>query len=415
MCYNDIMAHAKEESVEKIRDKYEGISFCLNERSRRIWAATEAKSYGRGGITVISKATGIDAKTIRKGLLELDEKDRLSADRIRREGGGRKKLKDTYQNLLDDLESLIEPLARGDPESPLRWTCKSTYKLSDELMKKGYSVCQRSVYSLLEDLDYSLQSNRKTKEGANHPDRDAQFHYIYERVKYFQSCNNPVISVDTKKKENIGEYKNGGREYHKKGHPIEVNVYDFLNKKLGKVSPYGVYDLSKNKGWVSVGISADTAEFAVNSIRCWWYIMGKPVYPKAIELLITADCGGSNGYRVRLWKVELQKLANELNMEINVCHFPPGTSKWNKIEHKMFSYISENWRGRPLITKETVVKLIANTRTKKGLEIRAILDENVYEKGIKITDEQMVRINIVEADFHGEWNYKILPQRKRKN
>jgi len=404
------MAYSVVETLKVVREKYEAISFCLNERSRRIWAATEARSYGWGGITLVSKATGIDSKTIRKGLLELDDEERLSADRIRHKGGGRKRLKETNEDLLRDLESLVEPFARGDPESPLLWTSKSTYKLSDELRKKGYGVCQRSVYNLLADLDYSLQSNRKNKEGANHPDRDAQFHYISDRVRYFQSCNNPVVSVDTKKKENIGEYKNAGREYRKKGNPIEVNVHDFPDKRLGKVSPYGVYDLSKNKGWVSVGISADTAEFAVNTIRCWWHIMGKPVYPNATELLITADCGGSNGYRVRLWKVELQELANELDMEINVCHFPPGTSKWNKIEHKMFSYISENWRGRPLITKETVVKLIAGTRTKKGLEIRSILDENIYEKGIKITDDDMVRINIVKSEFHGEWNYKILPQ-----
>ena len=352
-----------------------------------MWAATEAKSYGWGGITVVSEATGIDPKTIRKGLLELDEKQRAPADRIRSTGGGRKKLTATHKNLLDDLESLVEPDSRGDPESPLRWTSKSTYKLSEELKNKGYSVCQRTVCSLLVDLDYSLQSNKKMKEGSNHPDRDAQFHYIYERVKYFQSHNTPVISVDTKKKENIGEFKNAGREYHKKGTPTEVNVHDFPDKNLGKVSPYGVYDLSKNKGWVNVGISADTAEFAVHSIRCWWYIMGKGAYPEARELLITADCGGSNGHRVRLWKVELQKMATEMEMEISVCHFPPGTSKWNKIEHKMFSYISKNWRGKPLIARETVVKLIASTATTKGLEIQALLDENVYEKGIKVNDE----------------------------
>lgn len=404
------MVLKREEAVEDIRTKYHGIFFCLNERSRRMWAATEAKSFGWGGIAVISEATGIDPKTIRKGLLELDEKQRAADDRIRGTGGGRKKLTETHKNLLDDLESLVEPDIRGDPESPLRWTSKSTYKLSEELKNKGYSVCQRTVCSLLADLDYSLQSNKKMKEGANHPDRDAQFQYIYERVKYFQSRNNPVISVDTKKKENIGEFKNAGREYHKKGAPIEVNVHDFVDKNLGKVSPYGVYDLSKNKGWVNVGISADTAEFAVHSIRCWWYIMGKEAYPRARELLITADCGGSNGHRVRLWKVELQKLATELETEISVCHFPPGTSKWNKIEHKMFSYISKNWRGKPLITRETVVKLIASTRTTKGLEIRAMLDDNVYEKAIKVTDEQMAAVNLVQADFHGEWNYTIKPR-----
>jgi len=403
------VAFSREEALEDIRTKYHGISFCLNERSRRMWAATEAKSFGWGGITVVSDATGIDPKTIRKGLLELDDEQRVPADRIRTTGGGRKKLTEINAGLLDDLESLVEPDSRGDPESPLRWTSKSTYKLSEELKNAGYRVCQRTVYSLLSDLDYSLQSNRKRKEGTNQPDRDAQFRYIYERVKHFQSRNNPVISVDTKKKENIGEFENAGREYHKKGAPIEVNVHDFMDKKLGKVSPYGVYDLSKNKGWVNVGISADTAEFAVHSIRCWWYIMGKGAYSRARELLITADCGGSNGHRVRLWKVQLQRLATELGTEISVCHFPPGTSKWNKIEHKMFSYISKNWRGKPLITRETVVKLIANTRTTKGLEIRAMLDENVYEKGIKVSDEQMASVNLVRADFHGEWNYTIKP------
>jgi len=403
------VALKREEAVENIGTKYHGISFCLNERSSRMWAATEAKSFGWGGITVVSEATGIDPKTIRKGLLELDEKQHVPANRIRGTGGGRKKLTATYKNLFDDLESLVEPDSRGDPESPLRWTSKSTYKLSEELKNKGYSVCQRTVCSLLADLDYSLQSNKKTKEGTNHPDRDAQFQYIYERVKYFQSRNNPVISVDTKKKENIGEFKNAGREYHKKGAPLEVKVHDFADKNLGKVSPYGVYDLSKNKGWVNVGISADTAEFAVHSIRCWWYIMGKEAYPRARELLITADCGGSNGHRVRLWKVKLQKLATELETEMSVCHFPPGTSKWNKIEHKMFSYISKNWRGKRLITRETVVNLIASTGTTKGLEIRAMLDENVYEKGIKVTDEEMASVKLVHADFHGEWNYTIKP------
>lgn len=374
-----------------------------------MWAATEAKSFGWGGISVISKGTGIDPKTIRKGLLELDEKQRAPDNRIRRTGGGRKKLTKTHDNLLDDLEALIGPDSRGDPESPLRWTSKSTYKLSGELKSKGYSVCQRTVCSLLADLHYSLQSNKKTKEGADHPHRDAQFSYICKRVKYFQSHNSPVISVDTKKKENIGEFKNAGREYSKKGTPIEVNGHDFPDKDLGKVSPYGVYDISKNRGWVNVGISADTAEFAVHSIRCWWYLMGKNTYPHARELLITADCGGSNGNRVRLWKVELQKLATELELKISVCHFPPGTSKWNNIEHKMFSYITQNWRGRPLVTRETVVNLIAGTKTKKGLAIRAMLDENMYEKGIKVDDEELATVNLVKADFHGEWNYTIMP------
>ncbi len=403
------MAVQREVIVENIRKKYRDMALYLNERSRRMWSATEAKSFGWGGITVVSEATGIDTKTIRKGVLELDDKKKDTGTRIRSAGGGRKKLTETHKKLFDDLESLVEPDSRGDPESPLRWTSKSTYKLSEELKRRGYSVCQRTVCSLLADLDYSLQSNKKTKEGANHPDRDAQFRYIYKQVKYFQSRNNPVISVDTKKKENIGEFKNAGSEYHRKGTPVEVKVHDFQDKKLGKVSPYGVYDVSKNKGWVNVGISADTSEFAVHSIRCWWYLMGKKAYPRASELLITADGGGSNGHRVRLWKVELQKLARELEVEICVCHFPPGTSKWNKIEHKMFSYISKNWRGKPLITRETVVKLIASTKTTKGLEIQSMLDENVYEKGIKVTDKELAAVNLVKADFHGEWNYAILP------
>ena len=403
------MSIQRDEATQDIKKKYLDMSSYLNERSRRMWAATEARSFGWGGITVVSEATGIDPKTIRKGLLELDNKKRVPENRIRSSGGGRKKLTETHKNLVGDLESLVEPDSRGDPESPLRWTSKSTYKLSEQLKKKGYRVSQRTVCSLLADLDYSLQSNRKTNEGTNHPDRDAQFRYIYEQVKFFQTHNNPVISVDTKKKENIGEYKNTGSEYHKTGTPIKVKVHDFKDKKLGKVSPYGVYDISKNKGWVNVGISADTSEFAVHSIRCWWHIMGKKAYPGASELLITADGGGSNGYRVRLWKVELQRLATELEIEICVCHFPPGTSKWNKIEHKMFSYISKNWRGKPLITRETVVKLIASTKTTKGLEIRSMLDENVYEKGIKVTDEELDAVNLVKSDFHGEWNYTIVP------
>ena len=403
------MAVRREEAAEDIRKKYDDMSLFLNERSRRMWAATEAKSFGWGGITVVSQATGIDSKTIRKGLLELDDKNRAPDDRIRSSGGGRKKLTETHECLLDDLESLVEPDSRGDPESPLRWTSKSTYKLSAELKSKGYGISQRTVCSLLADLDYSLQSNKKTKEGTNHPDRDSQFQYIYRRVKYFQSHKDPVISVDTKKKENIGEFKSTGREYRKKGTPIAVNVHDFADKHLGKVAPYGVYDISKNKGWVNVGISADTAEFAVHSIRCWWYLMGKQAYPRSPKLLITADCGGSNGHRVRLWKVALQKLATELELKICVCHFPPGTSKWNKIEHRMFSYISKNWRGKPLITRETVVNLIASTKTTKGLEIRSMLDENVYEKGIKITDEELSTVKLVRAGFHGEWNYTIKP------
>ena len=402
------MELGREKYIQNVKTKYEQLSFCLNEKSRRLWAATEANSIGWGGISIVHEATGIDFKTIRKGIKELFETSK--GNRIRKVGGGRKKLKDTQNNLLHDLEKLIEPVTRGDPESPLLWTCKSTYKLSEELNQQGYDICQKTIYSLLIDMDYSLQSNRKRREGIEHPDRNDQFTYINEKVKSFQAIGNPTISVDTKKKENIGNYKNSGREYQKKGKPIEVNMHDFPDKNLGKVAPYGVYDIGKNKGWVSVGISADTAEFAVNTIRNWWYIMGEPEYYKSKEMLVTADCGGSNGYRVRLWKYGLQQLANELEMAITVCHFPPCTSKWNKIEHRMFSYITKNWRGRPLETRETVVQLITNTKTKTGLEIRAILDMNIYKKGKKISDEEMSKINIRKNKFHGEWNYQILPK-----
>lgn len=401
------MTAAAKAHVKNVKIKYRQLSFCLNEKSKRLWAATEANSIGRGGITIVHKATGIDFKTIRKGMSDLTNKK--DDNRIRSLGGGRKRINITQRDILKDLERLIEPVTRGDPESSLLWTCKSTYKLSDELKAQGYTISQKTVYSVLVDLDYSLQSNRKRREGTNHPDRNEQFEYIYKKVKEFQANGYPTISVDTKKKEAIGEYKNHGREYRKKGKPLDVNMHDFPDKTLGKVAPYGVYDIGKNKGWVSVGISADTAEFAVNTIRSWWHVMGKPEYKKIRQLLITADCGGSNGYRVKLWKYELQKLANELGVIITVCHFPPGTSKWNKIEHRMFSYITKNWRGRPLETRETVVQLISNTRTKTGLEIKAILDNNIYEKGKLVDEAEMLNINQRQNDFHGEWNYQILP------
>lgn len=404
------MVQHREKDIQNVKNKYRQLSFCLDEKSKRLWAATEANSIGWGGINIVHKATGIDFKTIRKGVNELTTNVR--SNRIRKIGGGRKKLKETQTNLLKKLEALIEPVTRGDPESALLWTCKSTYKLSEELRLQGYTVCQKTVYSLLVDLDYSLQSNRKKREGNDHPDRNEQFEHIYKKVKMFQKAGNPTISVDTKKKENIGEYKNQGREYRKKGKPIEVNMHDFPDKKLGKVAPYGVYDIGKNKGWVSVGISADTAEFAVNTIRSWWYMMGAPEYPKIKKILITADCGGSNGYRVKLWKYELQKLADELDIAVAVCHFPPGTSKWNKIEHRMFSYITKNWRGRPLESRETVIQLISNTKTKTGLEINAILDNNIYEKGIHISAKEMSQVNERKDSFHGEWNYQILPRSK---
>lgn len=403
------------EEIDSIKDEFDDISFSLDERRIRLWCAARAKAYnrihGKGGIMAVNKATNISRPTIYSGLKEIEDENKTDKRCIRKRGGGRKKITERYPSLLKDLDNLIEPLTRGDPESPLRWTCKSTYNLRDELILKGYEISQRTICDLLADLDYSLQSNRKTEEGGEHPDRNAQFEYINEKVKVFQNSGMPAVSVDTKKKENIGNYANKGRTYCRKGQPQKVKVYDFIDKKLGKVSPYGIYDLAKNEGFVNVGISADTAEFAVNSIRSWWYEMGKTEYEGASEVLITADCGGSNGYRVRLWKVELQKLSDETDMIINICHFPPGTSKWNKIEHRMFSYISKNWRGKPLINRETVVNLIGATKTEKGLKIRAKLDENIYQKGREVTDEELKNVNIEKVDFHGEWNYKIKPRK----
>jgi len=397
--------------VEIVRSKFNEITSHLNERSRRMWSAVEAKSLGRGGTEIVHQATRIARNTIRAGLTEISKgKSQLSVNRIRHEGGGRKKKKDQEPKLLTDLEKLVEPVTRGDPESPLRWTAKSTRILAEELQAKGHQASHAFVGHTLRELGYSLQANRKSKEGGDHPDRNAQFLHINAKVKKTINHNNPVISVDTKKKENIGHFKNNGQEYCPKGKPTEVNVYDFIDKKLGKIAPYGVYDIDKNKGWVNVGISSDTAEFAVESIRTWWQEMGKKIYPQSKELLITADCGGSNSYRTRLWKVELQKLANETGLTIHVSHFPPGTSKWNKIEHRMFSFISRNWRGRPLVDRATAINLISNTKTKEGLEIRARLDENLYEKGRKVSDQEMLKINLSRDDFHGEWNYSIAPQ-----
>ena len=393
-------------SIKNIKNKYSQLSHCLNEKSRRIWAATEAKSLGRGGISVVHSATGIDYKTIRKGLVEIQQNSKT--DSIRQPGGGRKSLSALNTSLPEELELLIDPVTRGDPESPLLWTSKSTYKLTEELNSRGISISQKTVYSMLVDLDYSLQSNRKRHEGTEHPDRNEQFEFIYRKIKLFQRTGDPTISVDTKKKEIIGNYKNSGEEYHKKYTPTEVNMHDFPDKILGKVAPYGVYDIGKNAGWVSVGISSDTAEFAVNTIRCWWHMMGKKEYQNCRRIMITADCGGSNGNRVKLWKFELQKLANEIGVTIHVAHFPPGTSKWNKIEHRMFSYITSNWRGRPLISREVVVQLISNTTTTAGLKIKALLDENEYLKGIKLTKDQIDSIFEKPDAFHGEWNYQIV-------
>jgi len=393
---------------EKIKGKFKGVSKVIGEKGIRIWAATEANSLGFGGISAVSRATGLDQKTIRKGIKELHKND-LNGSRERKAGGGRKTITETNEGITNDLSKLLEPATRGDPESALLWTSKSSYKLCDELCNMGYKICPYSVQKLLKNEGYSLQSNKKVLEGNSHEDRDEQFEHIYSNIKTFQIDGNPVISVDGKKKEKIGEFKNNGQEYHKKGTPTKVNTYDFIDETKGKVTPYGVYDVTHNKGWVNVGISSDTAQFSVESIRTWWYDMGVSMYSGADKIMITADCGGSNGYRNRLWKSELQKLANEINMPLQVNHLPPGTSKWNKIEHKMFSFISKNWRGRPLISTATVVNLISNTTTKKGLKIKAALDSNEYKKGIKISDKEMKEINIKYDDFHKEWNYTIHP------
>ena len=391
------------------KSKFEAIKDCLTEKGRRLWSAAEALSFGQKGVLLVHKATNISRTTIYQGIKEIKTDPSLSSG-IRNKGSGRKKLKNTQENLLNNLNALIDPTTRGDPESPLRWTCKSTRNLANELKTQGNDVSHMTVARLLRELDYSLQVNKKTLEGTQHEDRDAQFKYINSSVLTLQGNNQPTISVDTKKKEIIGPYKNNGKDLCKKGQPTKVNTHDFPDKRLGKVAPYGIYDIGKNNGWVSVGVSADTAEFAVNSIRTWWYKMGEVSYRSATELLITADCGGSNGYRVRLWKYELQKLADELKLKIHVRHFPPGTSKWNKIEHKLFSYISQNWRGMPLISREAVVNLIAKTKTSTGLLVRSVLDENEYKKGKKISDDEVATLNIKGDIFHPEWNYTISPR-----
>ncbi len=401
--------------LKKLQLKYSKIRPILDEKSRRIWAASEANSIGRGGITLLSKATKLSRNTIYQGLLNLKDKEVLGSKRQRKIGGGRKKILQQVPGILKALEDLVDPSTRGNPMSPLKYTSKSTRKLAKQLKVQGYKIEYKTVGSLLKKMEYSLQSNKKTKEGKSHEDRDAQFRFINQSVIEMFQKNQPALSVDTKKKEIIGEFKNGGKEYCPKEKPTLVNSHDFPDKRLGKVVPYGVYDIGKNKGWVSVGISGDTAEFAVNTIRTWWYKMGQEVYKEATEIFITADCGGSNGYRIRLWKKELQKFSNETGLIIQVAHFPPGTSKWNKIEHKMFSYISINWRGKPLISREMVVNLIGKTTTEKGLEIRAMLDKNKYQTGIEVSDEEMSLINIEKNSFHPEWNYKIIPQYKNKD
>lgn len=406
-----MQTHQLTSVIRMLKNKYEAISPYLNERSRRLWAANEAISIGCGGRKILHEATGISGVTITKGMAELESTAKVTIDveKVRKQGGGRKKKINTDSSLGPDLSGIVESSTRGDPETPLLWCSKSTRKIAEELNKNTQRASHTLISTILDDMGFSLQGNRKVKEGNGHPDRDAQFKFISEKVKDFQKRKQPVISVDTKKKELIGEFKNAGKEYCKKGMPTLVNVYDFINPEKGKASPYGIYDLSKNTGWVSIGISSDTAEFAVNSIRSWWTEMGHAIYSEADEIYINADGGGSNGSRVRLWKTELQGLANEIKKTIHVSHFPPGTSKWNKIEHKMFCFISKNWRGKPLIDTATIVQLISNTTTTKGLLIKAKLDERAYQKGIKISDEMFEKINIEKNPFHGEWNYKIMP------
>ena len=381
----------------------------LDERQRRLWAGAEALSHGRGGQAAVARASGMSPTTVAKGMGEIRSGETLPTGRVRRAGGGRKALTQTDPTLLADLEALVAEEARGDPESPLLWTAKSVRTLARALAEQGHRVSHETVARLLRGLGYSLQANRKTKEGSAHPDRDAQFRHINAVAREALRAGQPLISVDTKKKELIGDFKNAGREWRPKGEPVTVRCHDFKDPELGKVNPYGIYDIADDEGYVSVGIDADTASFAVNAIRAWWAQLGRERYPAATTLTITADCGGSNGYRTRLWKVELQGLADETGLQVQVCHFPPGTSKWNKIEHRLFSFIARNWRGRPLTSRQVVIDLIAATTSTKGLKVHARLDENEYPRGVKISDAQLAAVNLTRDDFHGEWNYRIKP------
>jgi transposase len=393
-----------------IRFRFEALGPVLDERGRRRFAAAEARAAGRGGISAVSRITGVARSTIGRGLAELRAGAAAEPDRVRRRGGGRKRLTATDATLLDDLRALVEPATRGDPQAPLLWTAKSLRNLAAGLHALGHRICHSVVGELLRALGYSLQANRKTREGASHPARDAQFGYINEQVTASLAAGEPAISVDTKKKELVGDFKNAGREWRPEGTPEPVRVHDFLIPELGRAVPYGVYDIAGNAGWVSVGIDHDTASFAVNAIRRWWQTMGRARYPAATRLLITADGGGSNGARVRLWKLELQRLADELGLVITVCHLPPGTSKWNKIEHRLFSFITQNWRGKPLVSHQVIVQLIAATTTKAGLEVRAEIDHNAYPAGIAVRDTDLAAVNLSRHDFHGAWNYTIAPK-----
>jgi hypothetical protein len=399
----------------EIRERFLKLKSSLTERARRLFAASEAMAFGYGGIAATARATGMAPSVIGRGIREVLEIEAGTAPnwpptRSRRPGAGRKKTTEKDPTLLSDLKALVESTTRGDPESPLLWTARSQRNLVDALKKLGHQTSMKMVSRLLKDLGYSLQANRKRLEGAQHPDRNAQFEHINETIRRQLEVNEPVISVDTKKKELVGPYKNGGRELRAQGDPEDVKVHDFPDKEKGKVAPYGVYDLQKNEAWVSVGISHDTAEFAVQSIRTWWNEMGALRYPDATSLVITADGGGSNGYRLRLWKLELQRLVDELGFPITVCHLPPGTSKWNKIEHRLFSFITKNWRGKPLVTHQVIVNLIAATTTKTGLTVRSRLDDRIYPKGRRVSDKQLSLVNLEPHTFHGEWNYTIRPK-----
>lgn len=392
-----------------VRERFAALEPVLDEKSRRMLVAAESKAWGPGGISAVSKTTGMSRQVIRQGRRELEQSATRPSGRIRRPGGGRKRAEQKDPTLVRDLEGLVEPTTRGDPESSLRWTCKSVRILSEELARMGHKVSYPVVAELLHEMGYSLQANRKTKEGDSHPDRNAQFEHINAKVEQYIRVRQPVISVDTKKKELVGDFKNSGQDWRRRGKPELVRVHDFVIPALGRAAPYGIYDLAQNTGWVSVGVDHDTASFAVETVRRWWHAMGKEIYPQSKRLLITADGGGSNGSRLRLWKLELQKLADETGLAIAVSHFPPGTSKWNKIEHRLFSFISKNWRGQPLTSLKVIVSLIAATTTRKGLKVHAEIDDRSYPPGIKVPDNEMAQINLHRDAFHGEWNYEILP------
>ncbi len=401
--------------VETLQSKYESLAPALTERSRRLWAATEAVALGHGGVALVARATGMARSTISRGIQELKSGETMTPDRARRPGGGRKRAIDKDIALLVDLEALLDSTTAGWPDAPLRWTSKSTRKLAAELQAMGHTASHRLVAELLRDLGYTLQAQRKTREGTQHPDRDAQFQYLNDQVLRCQKQGSPVVSVDAKKKELVGDFKNPGREWRPKGSPERVLVHDFIIPAQGKATPYGVYDLTRNEGWVSVGIDHDTAHFAVNAIRSWWQKMGRSVYSGATHLLITADAGGSNGPRTRLWKSQLQKFANRTGLSITVCHYPPGTSKWNKIEHRLFCHIAMNWRGKALTSLAAIVSLIGSTTTTTGLRVRSEIDKRSYAKGVSVSDEQIAQVNLKRHDFHGDWNYTIRPNRAQRN